>query len=117
VSDQQSLVASGEVEGRMLHLSKGLDAMGSLVRFGAAYQTMAIAAGEVILRRSVMIASGTMDAADAVVMVVEKVSTFAEAAAEATAAALDGHDVVAVAIAALEPYGTITASNVRSLRG
>ena len=49
-------------------------------------------------------------------MVVEKATTFAEAAGEATAAIVNGEDPVGVATAALEPYGTRTAANVRELR-
>jgi hypothetical protein len=101
----------------MFSLGNGLDGMRSMIQFATAYQTMAIAAGEVFFRRSLLIASGSMDATDAVNMVVEKATTFAEAAGETTAAMLKGEDPVGVATAALEPYGTITAANVRELRG
>jgi hypothetical protein len=50
-------------------------------------------------------------------MVVEKAATFTEAAGEATSALVKGDDPVGVATAALEPYGTRTAANVRELRG
>jgi hypothetical protein len=49
-------------------------------------------------------------------MVAEKATTLAEAAGEATNALVKGEDPVGVATAALEPYGTQTAANVRELR-
>ena len=101
----------------MFNFSNGLGAMQSLMRYAAAYQTMATAAGEVIFRRSLMMASGSMSAPAALSMIVEKATTFAEAAGEATTALMKGEDSVGVATAALEPYGTRTAANVRELRG
>jgi hypothetical protein len=64
-----------------------------------------------------MMASGSVSASDAANMVVEKAATFTEAAGEATSALVKGDDPVGVATAALEPYGTRTAANVRELRG
>jgi hypothetical protein len=49
-------------------------------------------------------------------MVVEKATTFTEAAGEATTAMVKGEDPVEVATAALEPYGKRTAANVQELR-
>jgi hypothetical protein len=95
-------------------ISNGMQPM---MQFATAYQTMAIAAGEVIFRRSLMMVSGSMSAPDAMNMVVEKATTFAAAAGEAIAATVKGEDPVGVATAALEPYGTRTAANVRELRG
>ena len=100
----------------MFNFGNGMDAMRSLMQFATAYQTMAISAGEVFFRRSLMMASGSMSPPDAVDMVVEKATTFAEAAGEATAAVAKGEDPVGVASAALEPYGTQTEANVRELR-
>jgi hypothetical protein len=101
----------------VFNFSNSLDSMRSLIQYAAAYQTMATAAGEVILRRSLMMASGSMSAPAALSMVVEKATTFAEAAGEATTALMKGEDSVGVAAAALEPYGMRTAANVRELRG
>ena len=101
----------------MFNYSNGLDGMRSMIQFATAYQTMAIAAGEVFFRRSLMMASGSMSATDAVTMVVEKATTFAEAAGGANNAVAKGQDLVGVATAALEPYGARTAANVRDLRG
>ena len=100
----------------MFNFGHGTDAVRSLMQLAAAYQTMAISAGEVFFRRSLMMASGSMSAPDAVDIVVEKATTFAEAAGEATAAVVEGEDPVGVASAALEPYGTRTEANVRELR-
>ena len=86
------------------------------MQLGVAYQTMAAAAGEVFFRRTLMLASGSMSAPDAMSMAVEKVTTFAEAAGEATTTAVKGHDAVAVASAALEPYSERTEANVCDLR-
>jgi hypothetical protein len=101
----------------MFNFSNGFDATQSLMRYATAYQTMATAAGEVIFRRSLMMASGSMSAPAALSMVAEKAMTFAEAAGEATAALVKGEDPLGVAAAALAPYGTRTAANVRELRG
>ena len=100
----------------MFNFGNGMHAVRSLMQFATAYQTMAISAGEVFFRRSLMIASGSMSPPDAVDMVVEKAITFGEAAGEATAAAMKGEDPLGVASAALEPYGTRTEANVRELR-
>ena len=100
----------------MFSFGHGTDAVRSLMKLATAYQTMAISAGEVFFRRSLMMASGSMSAPDAVNIVVEKATTFAEAAGEATTAVVEGEDPVGVASAALEPYGTRTEANVRQLR-
>jgi len=101
----------------MFNFGNGLDGMRSLMRFATAYQTMAIEAGEVFFRRSLMMATGSIGAPEAVDMVVEKATTFTEAAGVATTALVQGEDPVGVATAALEPYGARTAANVRELRG
>jgi hypothetical protein len=60
------------------------------MRFTTVYQTMGIAVEEVFFRRSLMMASGSTSANDAVRMVAEKATTFADAAGEATAAPVKG---------------------------
>lgn len=100
----------------MYNVGNFLDGARPLVQFATAYQTMSIAAGEVFFRRSLMLATGSAGAPDVVGMVVEKTATFADAAGEAMAALMNGKDAVAVATAALGPYGTRTAANVRELR-
>src|SRR5918996_1464265 len=67
------------------------------LQLAMAYHTMAILAREVFFRRSLMMASGSMSAPDAVNIVVEKATTFAEAAGEAIAAVVKGEDPVGVA--------------------
>jgi hypothetical protein len=101
----------------MFNFGNGLEAMRAMMQFATAFQTMTIAAGEIFCRRSMMMASGSMSATDAVNMVTEKAITFAEAAGEATTALVKGDDPVEIANAALEPYGTKTAANLRELRG
>jgi hypothetical protein len=87
------------------------------MRFTTVYQTMGIAVEEVFFRRSLMMASGSTSANDAVRMVAEKATTFAQAAGEATTALVSSEDPVGVLTAALKLYGTRTAANVRELRG
>lgn len=101
----------------MFNFSNSLDGMRSLMRFATAYQTMAIEAGEVFLRRSLLLANGSIGAPGAMGMVVEKATAFAEATGDATTALVKGADPIGVATAALEPYGARTAANVRELRG
>lgn len=101
----------------MFDISNSPDGTHPLIEFTTAFQTMAMAAGEVFLRRSMMFAHGTASSQDAVSMLSEKATTFAESASEAAAAMVNGKDPVRVAIAALEPYGIRTAANMRDLRG
>lgn len=89
----------------------------TMMQFATAYQTMALSSAEVILRRSLMLASGSMSASDATTMVVEKASTFAEAAERASYAVARGEDLIGVATAALGPYGVRTQANLENLRG
>ena len=101
----------------MFNIGHSMPAVQSLMRLATAYQRMALSAGEVFFRRSLLIASGSMRPPDAVNMVVEKATTLAEAVGEATEAVVKGEDSVGVASAALEPFGTRTEANVRELRG
>jgi hypothetical protein len=101
----------------MFNFGNGLEATRAMMQFTTAYQTMTIAAAEIFFRRSLMMVSGSISATDAVNMVAEKTTTFAEAAGEATTALVKGEDPVGVANAALEPYGTRTAANLREIRG
>jgi hypothetical protein len=101
----------------MFRFGNGFDGVRSLVQFAVAYQSMALAAGEIVFRRSMMMASGSFGVTDAVDLVVEKATTFAEAAGEATTALVRGEDAGGVATAALEPYAERTTENLRELRG
>jgi hypothetical protein len=100
----------------MVYVQKNLDATRAIMKLAVAYQAMTIAAGEVILRRTMQMASGTMSPPDAMGMVLEKATVFAAAAERATVAAASGGDPVRVATAALRPYGVKTKANVRKLR-
>lgn len=82
----------------------------------SAFVEMTNAAAEVILRRTQMMMVGRMSALEAVVMFTEKATTFAEASHLAARAAAGGGDPVAVARAALGPYGLKTYANVERLR-
>lgn len=96
---------------------KNLDAYASWSRFALAYTQMSMAAGEVILRRSLQMSQGGMSPADALGMVMEKATAFAASSERAVVAAARGGDAARIATAALAPYGTTTRANVRRLRG
>jgi hypothetical protein len=90
----------------VFNFGSSLQATRAMMQLATAYQTMTMAAGEIFVRRLLMIASGSMSATEAVNMVAEKTTTFAEAAAEATSALVKGDDPVGIANAALTPYDT-----------
>jgi hypothetical protein len=94
-----------------------MNPMNSWMKFAVAYTEMSMAAGEIIVRRSMMMSQGTMSSAEAIGMVMEKASAFAEATERAAVAAATGADPVRIASAALKPIGARTRSNVRKLRG
>jgi hypothetical protein len=100
----------------MFEMGRTFEATRQLMMLAAAYHAMTIAAGEVIFRRSLQMATGSMSPPDAVGMVLEKATVFAAAAEKAAVAAARGGDPVRVATAALGPYGTKTKANVRRLR-
>lgn len=74
------------------------------------------AAAEVILRRTQLMMVGQMSTVEAVVMVTEKATVFAEASHLAARAAAKGGDPVAITRAALGPYDVTTRANVARLR-
>lgn len=100
----------------MIGWNKGFEATRALMELSAAYQAMSLAAGEVIFRRTLQIATGSMSPPDAIGMVLEKATVFAAAAEKAAITAAKGGDPVRVAAAALRPYGLKTKANVRRLR-
>jgi hypothetical protein len=100
----------------MVGVQRNLDATRAIMKLAVAYQAMTIAAGEVILRRSLQMATGSMSPPDAMGMVLEKATVFAAAAEKAAVVAARGGDPVRVATAALRPYGIKTKANVRKLR-
>jgi hypothetical protein len=95
---------------------KPLQMASSWMRFATAYQQMALAAGEVIMRRSMRISRGDMSAPEAVGMVMEKATAFAAATERAAVAAATGADPAKIASAALKPIRAKTRSNARKLR-
>lgn len=94
-----------------------MDAMNAWMRLAVAYGQMSTAAAEVIFRRTVRMSQGAMTAPEAVGMVLEKATAFAQATERAAVAAATGADPVRIASAALRPIRAKTRSNVRKLRG
>jgi hypothetical protein len=87
------------------------------MNFAVAYTQMSMAAGEVIVRRSMRMSQGAMTGAEVVGMMLEKASAFAEATERAAVAAATGADPAKIASAALKPIRARARSNVRKLRG
>lgn len=102
---------------RMFQMPNYLNTMTSWMKFATSYSEMSLHAGEVILRRTMKMASGSMSHPEAVAMVLEKPTAFASATERATVAAARGGDALAIANAALRPYRAKTRSNARRLRG
>ncbi len=96
--------------------AKTMKAMQGWSRLGAAYAKMSLSAGEVIARRSMMMAQGAMSAPEATRMMLEKPSAFASATQKAMMAAARGADPATVAVAALRPIGVSTRANAKRLR-
>jgi hypothetical protein len=84
--------------------------------FTFAYGQMCAASAEIIARRCMRMAQGSMTGPEAVGMVLEKATAFATATERATVAAAAGGDPVRIATAALRPYTAKTRSNIRQLR-
>lgn len=93
-----------------------LQAATAWMDFLLAYGQMCTASGEVIARRCLRMAQGSMTAPEAIGMVLEKATAFATATERATVAAATGADPIRIASAALVPYSAKTRSNVRRLR-
>jgi hypothetical protein len=86
------------------------------MEYAAAFSEMSLAAGEIILRRTQRMATGSMTPPEALAMVLEKSTALALATERAALAAARGGDAARVMTAALQPYGEKTRSNVRKLR-
>ncbi|WP_116132176.1 antifreeze protein [Tropicimonas sp. IMCC34043] len=80
------------------------------------YQRMMIAANEVILRRTLQMATGTMSAAEATRMLAEKPEAFAKGVQQAGLAALRGQSGPRIAAAAINPVRRKAQSNAARLR-
>ena len=96
--------------------ARTVKAMQSWARLNTSYAKMSMSAGEVILRRSIMMAQGAMSAPEATKMLLEKPAAFAVAAEKAITAAARGAHPTSVAEAALRPIGARTRANARRLR-
>jgi hypothetical protein len=94
-----------------------MNALTGWMNFAVAYTQMSMAAGEVIVRRSMRMSQGAMTGAEAVGMMLEKASAFTEATERAAVAAAAGADPAKIASAALKPIRARARSNVRKLRG
>ena len=100
----------------MIGIPKANEVMGAWLDFAMAYHEMSWAAGEVVLRRSLRIAQGSMTGPEAAEMVMEKASTLAAAAERAVVATARGANPLAIATAALQPIHNKTRANARKLR-
>jgi hypothetical protein len=100
----------------MLPAYTQIRAASAWMEFTFAYGQMCVASAEIITRRCLMMAQGSMTGPEAVGMVLEKATAFAIATERATAAAAAGGDPVGIATAALRPYTAKTRSNIRRLR-
>jgi hypothetical protein len=93
-----------------------MQAASAWMKFARAYSQMSVAAGEVIVRRTIRMSQGAMTGAEAVGMVMEKATAFAAATEGAAIAAATGADPARIASAALRPIRAKTRSNVRKYR-
>lgn len=100
----------------MDYAKKNAEFFNTWMRFASAYTQMSMAAGEVVCRRSLRLATGAMTTPEAIGMVMEKASAMIASTEKATVAAARGADALGIANAALAPYGLKTRSNVRKLR-
>lgn len=96
--------------------NNAMDMMAAWMKVASSYNEMTLSAGEVIARRTMMMASGAMTVPEAMGMVMEKATIFATATERASMAAASGADPVRITAAALKPYSTKTQSNLRKLR-
>lgn len=81
-----------------------------------AYGKMYWTAQEVIQRRTLQMALGQMGTEEAIRMVLEKPTAFADAFERAARATVAGKDPAAVAMAAVKPISAKTRANARRLR-
>ncbi len=100
----------------MAYEKQAAAALRAWMDYGTACSRMMMAANEVILRRTTRMAMGAMTAPEATAMVFEKATAMAAATEKAAVAAARGANPVAIATAALRPYGAKTRSNARRLR-
>ena len=94
-----------------------MNMMFAWMKIASSYNQMVLSSAEVIARRTMLIASGTMTVPDAMSMMMEKGTIYATASERAAVAMASGADPARITAAALKPYSTKTHSNVRKLRG
>ncbi len=85
-------------------------------RLATGMAKLGVAANEVVLRRTAMMATGAMKPHEATRMLMEKPAAFAQAAQKAAMAAAGGSDATAIATAALRPIKVAASANARRLR-
>lgn len=85
-------------------------------RIATGLAQLGITASEVIWRRSLLTALGTLSLREAQQMIVEKPATLATATGRAMNVAMRGGHPAAVTAAALRPYRSRTVKNARRLR-
>jgi hypothetical protein len=100
----------------MLPSMFSLNSANAWVKLAMEYSQMSMAAGEIIMRRSMKMSQGAMTAPEMMGMVMEKATAFATSTERAAVAAAKGGDAASVAHAALRPYRAKTTSNVRKYR-
>lgn len=86
------------------------------MNYATAYSQMSLAAAEIIFLRTMRMATGAMTPAEAMAMVMEKSTVFADSTERAAVAAVRGGDVANILTEALVPYGVKTRSNIKVLR-
>jgi hypothetical protein len=86
------------------------------MNYASAFTQMSFAAGEIIFLRTLRMATGAMTPGEAMGMMMEKSTVFADATERAAVAAARGGDVTNILTEALAPYGAKTRSNIRKLR-
>lgn len=84
--------------------------------FGLAYSRMMWSANEVIWRRSLQMALGTMTPGEATRMIFEKPTAFARSTEMAARAIASGRGVAEASLAGVRPIAVKTRSNARRLR-
>ena len=85
-------------------------------RAALAYGEMLMTAGQVIQKRSLQMAMGTMKPEEAVRMVLEKQSAFAKSVEMAARSSAAGRGHAATTLAAIKPIGSKIRANARRLR-
>lgn len=80
------------------------------------YMQMSLSAGEVVLRRSQLMAVGAMPPHEAVAMILEKMTAFTAAIEGAAVAGARGGDAAKITRAVLKTYNLKTHKNLMRLR-